>query len=93
MKNPFDTVIEGVGLNRETSNFRRAIIDDAFKVTDEEILHMAYYLIENEGLFVGGSTAMNLVAAVKQGRNHPKTNIVTVIHDSGIRYLKKLFST
>lgn len=35
---------------------------------------------------------MNLVAAVKQGRRKEGSNIVTVAHDSGIRYLKKLYS-
>ena len=53
---------------------------------------MAHYLIENEGLFVGSSSAMNIVAAVKEGRKYPGSNIVTVVHDSGIRYLKKLYS-
>ena len=53
---------------------------------------MAYYLLENEGFFVGGSTAMNLVAAVKQGRKEPGSKIVTIAHDSGIRYLKKVYS-
>lgn len=53
---------------------------------------MSYYLIENEGLFLGGSSAMNLVAAVKQGRKRQGSNIVTIAHDSGIRYIKKFFS-
>jgi cysteine synthase A len=70
LKNPFDTVIEGVGLNRPTANFNQAIIDDAVKVTDEEALHMAHYLIENEGIFVGGSSAMNVAAAVKYSRKN-----------------------
>ena len=35
LKNPFDTVVEGVGLNRATANFSKATIDDAFKVTDQ----------------------------------------------------------
>ena len=84
--------MEGVGLNRNTANFDNAILDDAYKVTDEQVLHMAYYLIENEGLFVGGSTAMNLVAAVLQGQKEPGSTIVTIVHDSGIRYLKKLYN-
>lgn len=54
---------------------------------------MSAYLIENEGLFLGGSSAMNAVCAVKQARRKPHSNIVTVAHDSGIRYLKKLFSS
>lgn len=53
---------------------------------------MAYYLIENEGLFVGGSTAMNIVAAVLQGQKEPNSTIVTIAHDSGIRYLKKIYN-
>jgi cysteine synthase A len=35
LKNPFDTVIEGIGLNRPTSNFNAALIDKAYKVKDE----------------------------------------------------------
>ena len=61
-------------------------------MTDEEILHMCYYLIENEGLFLGGSSAMNLVACVKYGREKKGRNVVTIAHDSGIRYIKKLYS-
>ena len=34
LKNPFDTVVEGVGLNRATANFDNATLDDAFKITD-----------------------------------------------------------
>jgi cysteine synthase A len=45
LKNPFDTVVEGVGLNRPTNNFNQATIDEAYKVTDLEALHMAHYLI------------------------------------------------
>jgi cysteine synthase A len=92
LKNPFDTVVEGVGLNRPTANLNEASIDDAFRVTDREVLHMSAYLIENEGLFVGGSSAMNAVCAVKQARKRPNSNIVTIAHDSGIRYIKKLFN-
>lgn len=53
---------------------------------------MAYYLMENEGIFVGGSSAVNLAAAVKQSRKSPGLNIITIFHDSGIRYLKKFYS-
>jgi cysteine synthase A len=53
---------------------------------------MAHYLIENEGIFVGGSSALNLVAAIKYSRQFKGQNIVTIFHDSGIRYLKKFYS-
>ena len=42
---------------------------------------------------MGGSTAMNLAAAVKQGRKKGGSNVVTIAHDPGIRYLKKLYSS
>jgi cysteine synthase A len=45
LKNPFDTVVEGVGLNRPTANFEAAFIDDAYKASDSEVLHMSRYLI------------------------------------------------
>jgi cysteine synthase A len=38
LKHPFDTVVEGVGLNRMTDNFENAIIDDAFTISDEGII-------------------------------------------------------
>ena len=85
-------MIEGIGLTRPTKNFDQALIDDSFKVTDLEALHMAYYLIENEGLFVGGSCAVNLAGVVKYCRLNPSSKVVTIIHDSGSRYLKKFYS-
>ena len=53
---------------------------------------MAYYMIENEGIFMGGSSALNLAAVVKYAREHPNSKIVTVVHDLGNRYLKKFYS-
>lgn len=45
LKNPFDTITEGVGLNRLTANFAAAAVDDAVKVTDREAVEMAAYLL------------------------------------------------
>ena len=53
---------------------------------------MAHYLIENEGLFAGGSCGVNLAAVVKYCRANPGSKVVTIIHDSGNRYLKKFYS-
>jgi cysteine synthase A len=63
-----DTVVEGVGLNRLTENFMQASIDKGYKVTDEEVLHMAHFLIENEGLLLGSSSALNCCTIVKAVR-------------------------
>lgn len=49
---------------------------------------MALFLIQNEGFCVGASSALNCVAAVKTARKYPQlTNIVTVLCDSGTRYI------
>jgi cysteine synthase A len=45
LKNPFDTITEGVGLNRLTANFAAGAVDDAVRVSDREAVEMAAYLL------------------------------------------------
>ncbi|KAJ3120818.1 hypothetical protein HK098_004216 [Nowakowskiella sp. JEL0407] len=61
-----DTVVEGIGINRMTRNFMqgREFVNDAVRVTDQEAVDMARYVMKWDGLFIGSSTAVNLVAAV-----------------------------
>ncbi|KAL8967865.1 MAG: hypothetical protein Q9183_002729 [Haloplaca sp. 2 TL-2023] len=56
-----DTIIEGIGINRVTANLEagRELIDDAIKVTDEEALAMARWLVEKDGIFCGSSSSVN----------------------------------
>lgn len=93
LKHPFDTITEGVGINRLTANFAKAKVDGAFKSTDKESVEMAQYLMRNEGLFVGSSAAVNCVGAVKLARKlGPGHVIVTVLCDGGQRHLSKFHS-
>jgi cysteine synthase A len=90
LKHPFDTITEGVGINRLTANFAKAKVDGAFKATDKESVEMAQYLMRNEGLFVGSSAAVNCVGAVKIARKlGPGHVIVTILCDGGHRHLSK----
>lgn len=41
---------------------------------------------------MGSSSSVNLAAAVKYAREHPNQKIVTILHDSGNRYLSKFYS-
>ena len=79
LKNPFDTITEGIGINRLTSNFKKgeACIDDAVRGTDEEAVRMARWLTCRDGLFVGSSSAMNCVGALKV---HPHAHTHTNTH-------------
>ena len=62
-----DSIVEGVGMNRMTANLEKGLkwIDDAVKVSDEEAIDMSRKLLENDGFFIGSSSSVNCVAAVK----------------------------
>lgn len=89
-----DSIVEGIGINRLTANFSAGmeLIDDAVKVTDEQAMKMARWLVEKEGLFVGASSAVNCVGAARVARSMGEgSRIVTVICDSGTRHLSKFW--
>ncbi|KAJ7963630.1 Cysteine synthase [Quillaja saponaria] len=90
LKNPFDTITEGIGINRITQNFMMAKLDGAFRGTDMEAVEMARYLLKKDGLFLGSSSAINCVGAVKLAQSiGPGHTIVTILCDSGMRHLSK----
>lgn len=89
-----DTIVEGIGLNRITKNFRtgETYIDESIRVTDEQAIKMAKFLTVNDGLFVGSSTAINAVAAVKTASKVPEgTKMVIIACDAGSRHLSKFW--
>lgn len=97
VKHPFDTVTEGIGLNRLTDNFRIGVpfIDRGFTVTDEEAVKMSRYLLHQEGLFLGSSSAVNcacIVKAFKAGIIKKGDCVVTILCDSGNRHVSKFWS-
>jgi len=63
-------------------------------VSDKDAMQMARRLSKEEGLFVGGSTGVNLVAALDVARrlDDPKALVVTVLADTGERYLSKVYN-
>ena len=56
-----DTIVEGIGVNRITRNFEagQALLDDAVRVSDEQAVAMARWLVDRDGIFVGSSSAVN----------------------------------
>ncbi|KAG2682575.1 hypothetical protein I3760_11G197000 [Carya illinoinensis] len=93
LKNPFDTVTEGIGINRLTQNFMLAKLDGAFRGTDIEAVEMSRFLLKNDGLFLGSSSAMNCVGAVRVAQSiGPGHTIVTILCDSGMRHLSKFYN-
>jgi cysteine synthase len=85
--------LEGIGIRRITANFARAKLDGAFRGTDVEATEMVHWLLRKDGLFVGGSTGLNVVGAVKLARKLGKgKTIVTILADSAARYQSRLFN-
>jgi len=88
-----DSITEGIGQVRVTKNLEGTPIDVAYRITDEEALPILFDLIEHEGLVLGGSSAINIVGAMRLARDlGPGKTIVTILADGGQRYQSKLFN-
>lgn len=88
-----NSITEGIGINRETANFRRAKLDGAFQGNDQEVIEMAYYLLKHDGLFVGSSAALNVVGAVRLARKLGQGKVIaTILCDGGGRYQSRMFN-
>ena len=87
------SITEGIGTTRITANFEDTPVDDAERISDIEAVGMVYRLLREEGLFVGGSTGINVAAAVATARKlGPGHTIVTLLCDRGSLYFKRLFN-
>lgn len=88
-----DSITEGIGQMRVTKNLEGTPIDMAYQITDEEALPVLFNLIEQEGLVLGGSSAINIVGAMRLARELGRGKvIVTILADGGQRYQSKLFN-
>lgn len=87
-----ESELEGIGIKRITANFAEAPIDRAIQVEDRDAIAMAHWLLAHEGLFVGGSTGLNVVGAARIAMSLPEgSTVVTVLCDGGQRYSSRLF--
>jgi cysteine synthase len=87
------SIMEGIGIRRITHNFAQAKLDGAFLATDKEAVAMAQHLLREDGLFLGGSAALNCVGAVKlAAKLGAGKTIVTILCDGGGRYQSKLYN-
>jgi cysteine synthase len=88
-----NSITEGIGNSRITANMEGVLIDDAIQIEDPECVRVVYRLLKEEGLFVGGSTGINVAAAVALAKQlGPGHTIVTILCDSGGRYQSRLFN-
>jgi cysteine synthase A len=93
LKSEGSSVTEGIGLGRVTKNIEGAPVDDAYQIPDSEAIPLLFDLLKNEGLCLGGSSAINVAGAIRLARElGPGHTVVTILADSGTRYQSKLFN-
>ncbi|HWS72292.1 MAG TPA: pyridoxal-phosphate dependent enzyme, partial [Thermoanaerobaculia bacterium] len=81
--------IDGVGAGFVVPLWHDAIADRIERVSTEEARAMAFRLAREEGLFAGTSTGANVVAALRMAEElGPRATIVTLMCDTGMKYLK-----
>ncbi|WP_209504105.1 MULTISPECIES: cysteine synthase A [unclassified Ruegeria] len=87
------SIAEGIGQVRITKNLEGFTPDHSYQITDTEALPYIFDLLREEGLVMGGSTAINMAGAVRLAKEMgPGHTIVTVLCDYGTRYQSKLFN-
>ena len=87
------SITEGIGTTRITANFEGTPVDDSVRVGDQEAVTHVYRLLREEGLYVGGSTGINVAAAVESARKlGPGHTVVTLLCDRGSLYFQRLFN-
>ena len=81
--------IDGMGAGFVVPLCQKGIADQIERVSTEEAIAMALRLARDEGLFGGPSTGCNVAAALRLGKQLGPEAIVTVMCDTGMKYLKK----
>ncbi len=86
--------VEGIGGDKIPTSLHFDVVDEWIAVNDRDAVLMARRLAREEALFSGGSTGVNVVAALEVARrlDDPSACVVTVLADTGERYLSKVYN-
>ncbi len=86
--------VEGVGGDKAPTTVWWDLIDEFRQVSDKDAMTMARRLAREEGMLVGASAGLNVHLALEVARelDDPKACVVTVLCDTGERYLSKVFN-
>jgi len=85
--------VEGIGGDKVPTTVWWEVIDEFRQVADRDSMQMARRLAREEGILVGGSTGLNVILALQVAKevDDPNACIVTILCDTGERYLSKVF--
>ncbi|HEX5819485.1 MAG TPA: pyridoxal-phosphate dependent enzyme [Gemmatimonadales bacterium] len=86
--------VEGVGGDKISSTIWFDWIDEWRQVPDRASMMMSRRLAREEGILIGGSGGLNVALALEVARelDDPDAHVVTILCDTGERYLSKVFS-
>ena len=94
MKAEGNSITEGIGQGRVTKNLENCPLDFSFRISDNDALTIIFDLLKDEGLFLGGSSGINVAGAMKLAKElGPGHTIVTILCDSGQRYQSKIYES
>src|SRR6185503_2387922 len=80
--------IEGVGIGYTPPLFDPALVDEIVPVKTNDAKEMARRIAREEGVFAGTSSGANVIAAIEVAeRLGPEATVVTLMADSGLKYL------
>ncbi|GGZ23079.1 cystathionine beta-synthase [Streptomyces inusitatus] len=86
-------LVEGVGEDFWPTAYDRTVTDEIIAVSDKDSFQMTRRLAKEEGLLVGGSCGMAVVAALRAAEPlGPDDVVVVLLPDSGRGYLSKIFN-
>lgn len=89
------SITEGIGQGRITENLKPDIsmVDGSLNISDEKSIEMVYRCLDEEGLYLGASSCLNVVAAKEVAEKlGPGNTVVTILCDGAYRYADRLFS-
>lgn len=80
--------IEGVGIGYTPPLWDPTLVDEILAVKTDDAKEMARRIAREEGVFAGTSSGANVVAAIQVAeRLGPEATVVTLMADSGLKYL------
>jgi cysteine synthase len=87
------SILEGVGKGRVPGNVDFAFVDKAVRIEDQDAIAVCRRLAEEQGILAGGSSGLNVAAALKVATDAPDGSVIAcVLCDSGVKYLSKIYN-